>query len=29
MGEALYLASDAPALLTGSSLRADGGWAAG
>ncbi|WP_353936198.1 SDR family oxidoreductase [uncultured Salipiger sp.] len=29
IGEVLYLASDAPALLTGSSLRADGGWAAG
>lgn len=29
MGEVLSLASDAPALVTGSSLRVDEGWTAG
>jgi NAD(P)-dependent dehydrogenase (short-subunit alcohol dehydrogenase family) len=28
MGAAVYLASDAAALVTGTSLRVDGGWAA-
>lgn len=28
MGEVLFLASDAPALVTGGSLRMDGGWKA-